>query len=68
MEKERKQREFKKITPDADFEDFEDDFVDSGNHSDKGFNFFSITFLGIASFVGYLLYTFTGKLNRDKDD
>ncbi len=68
MEKERKQREFKKITPDADFEDFEDDFVDTGIHADTGFSFFSFSFLGIALFIGYILYTFLGKLNKDKDD
>ena len=54
MEKERKQREFKKITPDADFEDFEDDFVDTGSNADRGFNFFSFSFIGIASLIGYI--------------
>jgi hypothetical protein len=68
MEKERKQREFKKITSDIDFEDFEDDFVDNGLTADRGFNFLSFSFIAVASIGGYFAYFLFSKLSKEKDD
>jgi hypothetical protein len=56
MEKERKQREFKKITPDVDFEDFEDDYVDHGAQREKGFFFLKPSFLIIVGLGALVLY------------
>jgi hypothetical protein len=67
MEKERKQREFKKITPDIDFEDFEDDFVDTGSHRERRFFFLSPSFIIIAGIGGFTIYFLVFKSQQRED-
>ncbi len=61
LEKERKQREFKKKSNDYEFEDFEDDFVDSEALGDKKSNLFSVKGVLVLAIVGFLFYSFVIK-------
>ncbi len=71
MEKERKQREFKKKSNDYDYEDFEDDFIDSQASAEKGSRVFSptgIIVLAVISFLFYNLIIKAKKYDHSKDD
>lgn len=60
MEKERKQREFQKKSNDYDYEDFEDDFVDTNAGPREGrsflFNPGAIALIGISAFIFYTFF------------
>jgi hypothetical protein len=71
QEKERKQREFKKKSNDYDYEDFEDDFVDTAVTGQKGSSFFSPTGFILLSLTGFFLYSLLFKAKKydpSKDD
>jgi hypothetical protein len=54
-EKDKKQREFKKISTDYDYEDFEDDFVDIAAKENSS-SLFSVSSLILFVIVGYFVY------------
>lgn len=57
LEKERKQREFQKKSQDYDYEDFEDDFVDTDNAQGANtFDLFSPSKLFVFGFIGIMIY------------
>jgi hypothetical protein len=64
LEKERKQREFKKLSNDIDFEDFEDDYVDTGSSFKRTTSIFNPTFLVLCGLGLYFLYIVLGKPRR----
>ena len=73
LEKERKQREFQKRSNDIDYEDFEDDFVDTfSGGKDKVSGIFTpsgLVLVGVAAFLFYNLILKSKKREEDfKDD
>jgi len=64
-EKDKKQREFKKISTDYDYEDFEDDFVDiAAKESSSSLSSVSFWILiGVFAYFFYLLFIKKRKLN-----
>ena len=60
LEKERKSREFQRMSKSIDYEDFEDDFVDDGRFNLRGnglFSFKGFAFFGVVAFMLYFLFS-----------
>jgi len=71
LEKERKQREFKKKSNDYDYEDFEDDFVDTAVSGQKSSSILSPSGIILLSLGGFFLYNLVFKAKKydpTKDD
>lgn len=66
IEKERKQREFQRVSKSIDFEEFEDDFVDDGKTYRANNGMFSTESIIVYAILGGLAYyLFIGKRKRD---
>ena len=66
IEREKKQREFQRVSKSIDYEDFEDDFVDDGvtySSSSGMFSAQSIIVYVVLGAIGY--YVFIGKKRRN---
>ena len=66
IEREKKQREFQRVSKSIDFEDFEDDFVDDGvtySSSSGMFSTQSLIVYVVLGAIGY--YVFIGKKRRN---